>query len=201
MANKRKHGKREPNGQLSRKPADRKVRDQAQVAAAEWDTMGTALLARWRVHKVEPANLKDQMAGSAVGRYCLQGHITRPQYAAAIDYLEEREHYLRCISVATARQPGAVDLNATRGQSVGQENVARTQTIVAARNASEKAIRDAQYEVGNRGNLFGAIEAVLIRDVMLDHLLGDLRIALNALVRRYRLPETSTPLDVESEPA
>lgn len=201
MANKRKHGKREPNGQLSRKPEDRKVRDAAEVPATEWDTMGPALMARWRVHDVAPANLKDQLAGSAVGRYCLQGIITRSQYEAAVAYLDERENYLRCIQAP--RQPGAVDLNATRGQSVASENVGRYQQVRASMAATDAAIMDKQIEIGNTGNLFGALNAVLVMDVELDHLLGDLRTALNALIRRYRMPvgETSTTLDVPSEAA
>lgn len=187
MGQKRKAGKREPNGRLSRKTEYRKVRDKAEVAAADWDTMGTALLARWRVHKIDPMNLKDQKAGTAVGRYCLQGLVTQLQYDAALAYMLEREDYLRCIQVP--RQPGAVDLNATKGQSVGRENVARVQQIVAARDVTVKAIREKQIEIGLQGNLFGALDAVLVNDVQLDHLLGDLRTALNALVRRYRLPE------------
>lgn len=182
---KRKTGNREPNGRLSRKTEDRKVRDKAEVAATDWDTMGTALMARWRVHNVDPASLRDQMAGSAVGRYCLQGHITRSQYDAAMSYLEEREDWLRCI--AAPRQPGAVDLNATKGQSVNAENVNRYRTIMAAREATDKAIMAKQIEIGNMGNLNGALNAVLVQDVQLEHLLGDLRTALNALVRRYGL--------------
>ena len=208
MANKRKNGKREPNGRLSRKPVDRQVRDKAEVAATEWDTMGVGLMARWRVHGVDPKSLKDQMAGSAVGRFCLKGQITAAQYDAAMAYLEERDEYLRCISPAVGRQPGAVDLNATKGASVGRENVARIQQIVAARDVTIKAIREKQTEIGLHGNLFGAMDAVLVNDVELDHLLGDLRTALNALVRRYRMVgekaakgRTSTALDVSHEQA
>jgi hypothetical protein len=201
MARKRKTGTREPNGRLSRKPEDRKVRDKAEVKAADWDTMGTALLARHRVHKVDPMNLKDQKAGTAIGRYCLQGLVTEAQYDAAMTYLEERERYLQCIQAP--RQPGAVDLNATRGQSVASENVSRTQQLRSSMRATEAAIMAKQIEVGNTGNLFGALHAVLIMDVQLDHLLGDLRTALNALIRRYRISaeRTSTSLDVHREPA
>ena len=125
------------------------------------------------------------MAGSAIGRYCLQGLVTRPQYDAAMAYLEERENYLQAIQAP--RQPGAVDLNATRGQSVAAENVARTQKAKASMKATDAAIMEKQIEVGNMGNLFGALNAVLVMDVELDHLLGDLRTALNALVKRYRM--------------
>ena len=198
MANKRKHGKREPNGKLSRKPEDRKVRDKAEVAAAEWDAMGTALMARHRVHEVDPAHLKDQKAGTAIGRYCLQGIVTQAQYDAAMAYLEERENYLQCIQAP--RQPGAVDLNATRGQSVASENVARNQQVRASMRVTDAAIMDKQTEIGN---MFGALHAVLVMDVAMDHLLGDLRTALNALVRRYRMPtgQTSSTLDVRNEAA
>ena len=185
MANKRKHGKREPNGRLSRKPGERQIRDKAEVAATEWDTMGQALMARNRVHGVEPMNLKDQLAGSAVGRMCLRGQITQTQYDAAMAYMSEREEYHQYIQVP--RQPGAVDLNATNGTSTASENVARVLKVTAAAKATDAAIMDKQIEIGNMGNLFGALNAVLVMDAELDHLVGDLRTALNALARRYGL--------------
>lgn len=184
-AHNRKTGSREPNGQLSRKPGERKVRDAADVEASEWDTMGQALMARNRVHGVEPVNLKDQLAGSAVGRMCLKGIITQTQYDAAMAYLSEREEYHQYIQVP--RQPGAVDLNATNGTSTATENVARVLKVTAAAKATDAAIMDKQIEIGNMGNLFGALNAVLVMDVELDHLVGDLRTALNALSRRYGL--------------
>jgi hypothetical protein len=184
-AHNRKAGTREPNGQLSRKPAERKVRDAADVEATEWDTMGQALMARNRVHGVEPKDLKDQLAGSAVGRLCLKGLITQTQYDAAQAYLSEREEYHQYIQVP--RQPGAVDLNATKGLATGQENVARVMKVTAAAKETDRALMDKQIEIGNMGNLFGALNAVLVMDAELDHLLGDLRTALNALARRYGL--------------
>lgn len=185
MGRSRKSGKREANGQLSRRQEERRARDQAKVDTADWETMSVALMARWKVHKVEPKKLRDQKAGSAVGRFNLQGHITEEQYAAAEAYLEEFHDYMSAINAP--RQPGAVNLNATRGLSVGVENVDRVKAIVEARVETVKAIREKQIEIGNRGNLFGALDAVLVRGVELDHLLGDLRTALNALVRRYRV--------------
>jgi hypothetical protein len=184
-AHNRKDGTREPSGRLSRQPAERKVRDAAAIEASEWDTMGQALMARNRVHGVEPANLRDQMAGSAVGRMCLRGQITQTQYDAAQAYMSEREEYHQYIQVP--RQPGAVDLNATNGTSTSAENVARVLKVTAAAKATDAAIMEAQIEIGNMGNLFGALNTVLVMDVELDHLVGDLRTALNALARRYGL--------------
>lgn len=185
MGRHRKSGKREPNGRLSRQQEERQAREQAKVDAADWDTMGVALMARRKVHNVELSKLRDQKAGSAVGRFNLLGHVTEAQYAAAEAYLEERHEYM--LAISAPRQPGAIDLNATRGLSVGVENVDRVQAIIAARKITEAAIRDKQTEIGNRGNLFGALDAVLVRGIELNHLLGDLRTALNALVRRYRV--------------
>jgi hypothetical protein len=100
-------------------------------------------------------------------------------------YLSEREEYHQYIQVP--RQPGAVDLNATNGTSTAIENVARVIKVTAAAKATDAAIMEKQLEIGNMGNLFGALNAVLVMDVELDHLVGDLRTALNALARRYGL--------------
>lgn len=190
MANKRKHGKREPNGRVSRAKADEAKRNEAHLAGLERDerdALSVGLTARQRVWGIPAAISRDQMAGSAIGRYCLGGQITRTQFDAAMSYLDEREHYLHAINAP--RLPGAVDLNATHGQSVAAENVTRTRAYVAAMKATDAAIMDKQVEIGNMGNLFGALNAVLVMDTAGDHLLGDLRIALNALARRYKMEE------------
>jgi hypothetical protein len=184
-AHNRKDGAREPSGRLSRQPAERKVRDAAAIEATEWDTMGQALMARNRVHGVEPANLRDQLAGSAVGRMYLKGQITRTQLEASQAYVAERDEYYQYIQVP--RQPGAVDLNATKGASTAAENVPRVIKVTEAVKATDRAVMEAQIEIGNFGNLFGALNTVLVMDVELDHLVGDLRTALNALARRYGL--------------
>lgn len=183
---KKQKGKaREPNGRLSRKPAERDARHLEGLDQEQRAMIAPGIEARQRVWGVPAPVSRDQMAGSAVGRFCLQGHITRPQYDAAMAYLEEREEYNRYI--LAPRQPGAIDLNATKGLATGAENVARVRKIAASVKATDDAIMDKQLEVGNKGNLFGAMNAVLMQDVQLDHLLGDLRTALNALVKRYGL--------------
>lgn len=181
----RKAGKREPNGQLSRVPAERNARHLDGLDQEQQSMISVGIEARQRVWGVPVGLSRDQMAGSAVGRMCLQEHITRTQYEAALSYIAEREEYSRCIM--GPRQPGAVDLNKTNGASTAGENVAHVMHITAGAKATDAALREAQREVGNMGNLFGAIDAVLIRDVGLDHFIGDLRTALNALVRRYGL--------------
>lgn len=184
-SHRRKEGKREQSGKLSRRAVDTAAR--AALARdgldrEQQETISVGLEARQRVFGVPVPLSRDQMAGSALGRYCLQGHITRVQYDAGVQYLADCDDHSRAIG--TPGIPRAVDLNAIGGQN-NHENVAKARAAIARYDAMVKAVREKQFEVGNMGNLFGALDAVIRHDVMLDHLLGDLRTALNALARHY----------------
>ena len=156
----RKAGKREPNGQLSRQPAERNARHLDGLDQEQQSMIAVGIEARQRVWGVPVGLSRDQMAGSAVGRMCLQGHITRAQYEAALAYIAEREEYSRCIM--GPRQPGAVDLNATHGASTAGENVARTRKIMAEAEETNLALWAKQREIGNTGNLFAAIASPML---------------------------------------
>ena len=185
---KRKAVTRQPNGQPSRSKAALDTR--AKLAREgldreQQDMIAVGIEARQRVFGLPVTVSRDQMAGCAVGRYCLLGGkdgITRLQYDAAMLYLADCEAYSRAI--ATPGIPRAVDLNATGGQN-HHENVGKVLATIRSHEAMVKAVQSAQNELRNTANLFGALDAVIRRDVMLDHLLGDLRTALNALVRHY----------------
>jgi len=163
--------------------------------------MNTALMARWRVHHVPMEKLRDQMAGSYIGRLCLSHlsaggdelvGITLTQYDAAQAYMADLRAYH--VAIDAPKQMGAIDLNAVHGRS-HHENVKRSeQAIVRFLGANKDgsggatgAIRDAQMVVGNRGNLYAAMELCVIKDVDLHHMVGDVRLALNALARHYGL--------------
>ena len=104
-------------------------------------------------------------------------------------YVESRARYLRAIDAPPL--PGAVDLNATRGRPVFIENSNLVRQWRVTHEAAQRAVREKQVEVGMTGNLFGALDVVLVRDVMLEHCLGDLRTALNALSKHYRLAQAA----------
>jgi len=182
--------KREANGRVSRKPIDKQVRDAAEIVAEEWEAMATAIMARWRVHGVPMSQVRDQMAGSYIGRLCLSGELSRVQYDAGMAYLAERHDYH--VAIAAPKQMGAVDLNAVHGRNNG-ENVARSVAAVERYEGTDTtpgiigAIRQAQEELGNTANLWAAIDLCLIRDVELPHMVGDLRLVLNALARHFGL--------------
>lgn len=181
----RKQGvKREPGGRASRKHVDVMARVMEQVDRDVRETLMTGLEARVRVHGIQPENSRDQMAGSFVGRLCLQRVISRVQYDAALAWLEDMENHAAVI--LAPRQPGAVDLNAAKGRN-DHENVDYATRCMSRYKAANKAVQDKQNELGPHAHLFGALDTLVRRDVPLEHLVGDLRTALNALVRHYRL--------------
>ena len=190
---KKQTGIREAGGRLSRKPVEKQARDASKIAVDEWEAMNTALMARLRVHNVPMDKLRDQMAGSYIGRLCMQHlasgcdekvGITLVQFDAAQAYLAGRRDYHMAIDAP--KQMGAVDLNAVHGRN-HHENVKRSQQSVAKFRAAEAAIRDAQTALGNMGNLYAALDLCVHNDVELRHLVGDVRLVLNALARHYGL--------------
>lgn len=182
---KRRSGKREPNGRLSRRQVEVARRNLTDLDLEQRNILSVGLDARERIFGVSQQHSRDQKAGSAIGRYCLQGLVTQAQYDAAMMYLEGRIRYHRAVDAP--RPPGAVDLNAARGRPVGTENPEQLRKWRDDHEAACKAVQEKQNEIRGAGNLFGALDAVLLRDVMLDALLGDVRTALNALVKHYGL--------------
>lgn len=180
-----KPGKRERNGRLSRQPKAVAERNLADLDREQRDTLSIGLEARERIWGVKPQQSRDQKAGSAIGRYCLQGLVTQAQYDAAMLFLESYHRNLRAIDAPP--QPGAVDLNRTHGLAVGLENVKQLTKWRAEHKATLAAIQDKQNEIRLMGNLYGALYEIVVRDHALEHLLGDLRTAANALVKHYRL--------------
>jgi hypothetical protein len=177
--------KREQNGRRSRKQKDQMEHFMQTLELTQRDTLGVGLNARHKVFGVAPQHTRDQKAGSAIGRFCLQGHITQAQYDAAMMFLEARERNLRAIDAPP--QPGAVNLNATHGRPIIVENAGQVRKWRENYKAACAAIQEKQNEIRLMGNLFGALDAVLVRDIERDMYLGDLRTALNALVKHYGL--------------
>lgn len=179
-------GKREPNGRLSRDPAIAAARHLEALDLEERAAIAVGLEARQRVFGIVPRLSRDQMAGSAVGRLCLCGELSRVQYDAAQAWLECREAYLRAVSPAIGKQPGAINPNATHGQS-NYENVAQSRLAVARYTAACSAVQEKQNELHLHSHLTGALDVILVRDVQIENLVGDLRTALNALAKHFKL--------------
>jgi hypothetical protein len=142
---KHKPGKREPNGRMSRDPAQVAARLKDGLDAEQRETIGVAIAARERVfhESLDPKHSRDQLAGSAVGRWCLKGKISRAQYDAAMTWLEDSRNYEFAVSGAVGKSPAAVNLNATKGAS-GRDNVVWTRRCVRRYRAAQSAVQEAQ---------------------------------------------------------
>lgn len=196
---KRNNVKREPNGRASRHASDVLARLSGIADKEQIETMSVAMEARQRVYGIGPEFLaslpkrttldqvlRDQLAGTAIGRYCLCGVVTRSQYDAAMKWQEDRAEYLRAVAPAQGSEPRALNPNAVHGSS-NYENIGAVRKAVDDYREAAKAVMAKQIEVGQFGNLNGALDAIIVRDQQLEHLVGDLRIALNALVKHYGL--------------
>lgn len=180
---KRKSGKRTASGRLSQKPADVVARLTEAHDREEREMLSTGLDARIRVFGIDPNHSRDQMAGSVVGRLTLSGELSRQQYDAAQSWLTDLRNYRQVI--AAPKGMGAVDLNAVRGDSTDIERVAWYRRCCDRMEAARKAIQTEQDILRLKANLWAALDLMLDSDLMLPHLVGDLRHALNALAHHY----------------
>lgn len=177
---KRKAGKREPNGRLSRRKADVQVR----IGEVAKEARSVAIEARMRVFGMTKEQASKTTSGFALGRAldameALGGGRTATHLAAADCYLEDYRLYHRHklgVPVPGDRKPSAPESDAD------YEKLAKT-----ARerwDAAQGVISDVCREVGTRLPAT-AVENIIIRDIDMPNLHGDLRLALNALARHY----------------
>lgn len=179
------NGKREPAGQLSRRPEDVAARNIEGLDLEEREMIATGIAARERLYGLPAAMSRDQMAGSFVGRLRLRGELSEPQYQASVIWLEDCRN--NAIARCAPKQPGAVNMNATHGGNGDYENRAFTLRSVARYRNARQAVQDKQNELRGMAALFAALSYCVERDVSLDHMIGDLRTALNALAKHYKL--------------
>ena len=180
---KRLAGKREANGQLSRVSAMERARRQLQADRDEWAVMSPVIAARHRLHGVPFLTARDQLAGSVIGRLVMARELAPAQGDAAIKYAEDVDNYRQ--AMGAQRQPAAIDLNRIAGATAaGPDHVA----FVIRAKRRYLAMTRAVQEVSNQhrgANLFAALDYFIIRDEFHAHMLGDLRLGLNALTHHY----------------
>lgn len=182
---KRREGRREPSGRLSRANIEERVRDA--LDRDERETIAVGIEARVRLFGVPVSHSRDQKAGSFVGRLCLSGELSQAQYDAAQVWLEDRANYLWSIGDISPKLPGAVNLNTIRGKPTGGENVPAVRRARKRYEEACEAIQKEQDALRLSGHLFGALNYAVERDLALFHMIPDVRLALNALARHYRL--------------
>lgn len=180
-AHNRKRGvvKRQPDGRVSQVPDDRKEQAGREKAETEHQVMETALAPRIRAGV--PKHLA-RSVGTVEAVLFANGVISRDQYEAACWYLECRAKAYAATDNPHApkepRRPGTGDGDPEAHERFCNSVRERWDTILAA-------VQEAQNQIGNTGNLMGALNGLEAGSIM-DHQIPDLKIALNA-VQRVRI--------------
>lgn len=157
-------------------------------AAASYNENADAIALRQRMFGLSEQDARDQKAASYVGRLALAGRknnadgITEAQWEAGQEYLRAYEAFQRAV-----KSPDALRVGTGGGDGPESEGYADwCRDKIKKFEAIEKAITAEQCLHENRGaNMFAAIDYLLVRDLELPHMIGDLRLALNAIGHHF----------------
>lgn len=157
------------------------------------DENADPIAVRMRLFGLTEVDARDQKAESVIGRLLMRsrqmgdkaGGITEGQYEAAAEYRKQCEAYRRALSAPDSLR------NTAKGSGIDrdEDDHARwCRNVIAKFEASKRAVMAAQCEIDNRGlTLIAALDYLVLRNEYHQHLVGDVRVALNALARHYGL--------------
>ena len=179
---KRKSGKRYPCGKRTR-------------TETEKDIMETAIEARQRHHGVTAKQAKERL-GTALGRLAWHGTISAAQYEAGREFgeLYRRHHMVMGLPLPSPRSVagllvsgGVFGGSSSEPDSVVVERLRRR--FDAATDALDQCDRDHRFSPGRRPAILIYRVVCVDEDTTLwpAEDLGNLRVALNALVRVFRM--------------
>lgn len=192
MGRRRKPGKREPNGKLSRKSADAASRRKVAWDQLAKDNVSVALEARQRLFKLSEDDARSQHAGTFIGRLCIGKVISRTQYEALCAWEESAR--ANATVIAGPMSDAAFDPNRVSGRA-GDGDDAYQSRVRAKHLKAEAAVQNRQNELRSNATLFAALYECVQRDREVRHLVGDLIDAADALARHYGLgPGRGTPV-------
>ncbi|WP_162651565.1 hypothetical protein [Lentilitoribacter sp. Alg239-R112] len=183
---------REPNGRVSRakNPDNTTYRPQDPI-----DAMVARLRAiGWneKPKKVQEYAMKDPRISSYVGRLVINYEtqhmhpappadiINIDQFNASQKYLQIRNAYHRAIGSPGAYYEDGIGVELTEDEKA--DSVARAK---ARWLGVQKAIQEAN-NMHHGSNLYAAIQIIVVEDQVMPHLIGDLRLALNALDNHFK---------------
>lgn len=140
------------------------------------------ILTRMRLFGLSEVDARDQKASTFIGRLQLTKAISQAQYDAAQEYLSVYEGFQRAVKSPDALRSSSG--GGDQGESPTYANWCRG--AIARKEAADKAIMTEQCLYDNRGrNLFAALDYLVCRNEEHHHLVGDCRLALNALVHHF----------------
>ncbi len=124
-------------------------------------------------------NAGDQIRGTVIGRLWIAKELSDQQHGALQRYGELAERYFSSILAPNSlRSKGGGSAMRIPDDSFDIETRRKW-------DGSMKTVNEAQKY--HNGNLYAALQFIVIKDEFHEHMLGDARIAANALVRYYGL--------------
>ncbi len=133
---------------------------------------------RMRMHGLRKEDAALPEAGTVIGRLRLSGEISETQYDALDRYAKLADRYMTVMQVP----------DSLRKRGAGGAYDPDEETDASIRSAwadVTRSIHDAQRYCN--GNLFAALQFLVLREEWHAHMVGDVRLAANALVRHYGL--------------
>lgn len=158
---------------------------------------------RMRVFGLSEQDARDQKAATYIGRLCLAGRkanadgITEAQYEAASVWKEAYEGYQRAVKSPDALRSGV----GGGDQGENDRYAARCQAAIAKFDGIRDAVRAEQCLHENKGaNMWAALDYLVGRDQQLPHMVGDLRLALNAIGHHMGMMQRPKSKPVDRSP-
>lgn len=162
---------------VKRTPSGRRSR-----ASSEYQENLVPILTRMRMFGLSEVDARDQKASTFIGRLQLTKVISQAQYDAAVEFFHVHDAYKRAISAPDGFKSSGGAAGA--GESEGHAAWCRK-----ARQRYDSAIAAVQAEqnlFANRGAaMIAALDYAVLRDEQMWHLVGDCRLALNALAHHF----------------
>ena len=176
----RKSGAREQSGRLQRKSQ----------AEREAETLEVAIRNRLK-DMVHPDDARNQLTGSPFGRLCWRGDITRQQYDSGVAWAYTIHRYSQVVGLGTGlpKTSGVYSEMVAYGLSTDPE------PDLKAVEELKSEVNNLRREIYDHCSAYAQAAISVLRDVILADRhertlsgkeLGNLRCALNALVRHYR---------------
>lgn len=151
-------------------------------AAGSYQENVEPILTRMRLFGLSEADARDQKASTFLGRLRLANVISQPQYDAGIEFFSLHDRYNRAI----AAPDGLKSTGGGVGADESESHSAWCQSIIVQHDKAKKAVVDEQCILINRGAmLWAALDYVVLRDEQIWHLVGDAKLALNALAHHF----------------
>lgn len=135
------------------------------------------------------AEALDQRAGTAIGRYAMLGEkraidgISKAQYLAAETYHAQWRGFLRAMCAHEGPAGMVIGGHGHDGDLIDQDEIERDMRAVERFDEAEKVV----LALPNGLAAAKALDIVICQNRESYTALGDLRIALNALVKHYRI--------------